>query len=348
MRISFHKIERQRKYGGVYVYHRVNQILEQYPFEVTETGKARGAVLCVTDQGLRLLKEYRGSEARADFLYKVLNYLREEHHQRVDCIVRTIEDRPVAVDVDETAYYVREWYEGRECDTKNRDDILKSIRQLARLHTDLRAYQGQVPDYLVQQKDNLLLENQKHSRELRKIKNYIAGKRKRNEFETAYLKEYNRFAHQADAILKLQERKLQEAVETELYGLCHGDFNQHNVLFSREGCAIVNFEKACFDVQAGDLGNFMRKILEKHNWSLGLGMDMLDAYQKIRRLSDSELSQLYIRLAYPEKFWKISNHYYNSGKAWGCGRSMEKLKKVVEQEEAKESFLQLISHNLLF
>lgn len=330
------------------MYHRVNQILEQYPFEVAEAGKARGAVICVTDQGLKLLKEYRGSEARADFLYKVLFYLRTEKGRRVDCIVRTAEDRPVAVDVDETVYYVRDWYEGRECDTKNRDDILRAIRQLAWLHTDLREYQGEVPDYLRQRKDNLLLENQKHSRELRKIKNYISGKHKRNEFESAYLKEYERFADQADSVMELQERSLEDAVEEELYGLCHGEFNQHNVLFSREGCAVVNFEKACFDVQVGDLGNFMRKILEKHNWSLGLGMDMLNAYQKIRDLTDSELSQLYIRLAYPEKFWKIANHYYNSGKAWGCGRSMEKLQKVLEQEEAKETFLKLISHNLLF
>ncbi|MCI8895616.1 MAG: CotS family spore coat protein [Lachnospiraceae bacterium] len=330
------------------MYQRVNQILEQYPFEVAEAGKIRGAVVCVTDHGLKLLKEYKGSEARADFLYKVLLYLRTEKERRVDCIVRTREDRTVAVDVDETVYYVRDWYEGRECDTKNRDDILRAIRQLAWLHTDLRAYQGEVPDYLIQRKDNLLLENQKHSRELRKIKNYISGKRKRNEFEAAYLREYGRFAEQAEGIMELQERRLKDAVETELYGICHGEFNQHNVLFSREGCAVVNFEKACFDVQVGDLGNFMRKILEKHNWNLGLGMDMLGAYQKIRSLAGSELSQLYIRLAYPEKFWKIANRYYNSGKVWGCGRSMEKLKKLVEQEEAKESFLNLISHNLLF
>jgi hypothetical protein len=57
---------------------------------------------------------------------------------------------------------------------------------------------------------------------------------------------------------------------------------------------------------------------------------------------------MYIRLAYPEKFWKIANHYYNSSKAWGCGRSMEKLQRLMDQETAKETFLQGISHNLLF
>ena len=93
---------------------------------------------------------------------------------------------------------------------------------------------------------------------------------------------------------------------------------------------------------------FMRKIMEKHNWNLGLGMDMLDAYQKKKTLSDREMKQLYIRMAFPEKFWKISNHYYNGSKAWVSERDIEKLKKVVAQNEEKERFLTLLSYNLLF
>ena len=146
-----------------------------------------------------------------------------------------------------------------------------------------------------------------------------------------------------------EEAKQEENKENqELYGICHGDFNHHNVLFSREGVSIVNYEKALYDVQISDLSNFMRKIMEKHNWNLGLGMDMLDSYEKRRALTDAELKQLYIRLAFPEKFWKISNHYYNTSKAWVCGRNLEKLSKVVEQKEAKDRFLQIISYNLLF
>ena len=112
--------------------------------------------------------------------------------------------------------------------------------------------------------------------------------------------------------------------------------------------AILNFERAIYDVQVSDLSNFMRKIMEKHNWNPGLGMELLQAYEKKRALSDDEKKQLYIRLAYPEKFWKISNHYYNTSKAWVCGRNMEKLSRVVEQMGAKERFLQIISSNLMF
>ncbi len=333
------------------MYNRVNQILEQYPLTVNQTGKGRGAALCDTDQGLKILKEYNGSEARADFLYKVLLFLRENGQKRVDCIVKTAEGRTIAVDTDETSYWMRDWYEGRECDARSRDDILKATGRLAELHTILRSYEGEIPSFLKVCPNALLLENEKHARELKKVKNYIRGKKKKNDFEMEFLRYCTVFLEQADQVMKLQRQEMEQEENKEnqeLYGICHGDFNHHNVLFSREGVSIVNYEKALYDVQISDLSNFMRKIMEKHNWNLGLGMDMLDSYEKRRALTDAELKQLYIRLAFPEKFWKISNHYYNTSKAWVCGRNLEKLSKVVEQKEAKDRFLQIISYNLLF
>ncbi len=50
--------------------------------------------------------------------------------------------------------------------------------------------------------------------------------------------------------------------------------------------------------------------------------------------------QLYYRFRYPEKFWKIVNFYYNSGKAWIPGRNLEKLEKLLAQEEEKVKFLE--------
>ena len=75
---------------------------------------------------------------------------------------------------------------------------------------------------------------------------------------------------------------------------------------------------------------------------MGLGMDMLKAYNNVRKLTRQEMNQLYIRLAYPEKFWKIANHYFNTSKAWVCGRNLEKLEKIIAQNEARENFLCLI------
>jgi Ser/Thr protein kinase RdoA (MazF antagonist) len=96
--------------------------------------------------------------------------------------------------------------------------------------------------------------------------------------------------------------------------------------------------------RVGDLANFIRKMMEKNNWNAGLGMDLIRGYDRVRKLSPEELKYLYVYLAYPEKFWKIANRYYNSHKAWLSGRNIEKLEKVVAQEDAREQFLQMLFH----
>ncbi len=333
------------------MYNRENLILEQYPFEVKQTSKGRGALLCSTEEGWKILKEYKGSEGRAEFLYSLLQFLKSHGQGQVDCIVRTKEEKAIARDVDGTAYMVRDWYEGRECDTRNRDDILKAIRQLADIHSILREFPEAIPAYLQIQDDTLLLENEKHTRELKKIRNYIFSRKKKNDFERRFLQSFETIYQEALAVVALQQRELdecgKEAGGCDIYGICHGDYNQHNVVFSKQGIAVMNFEKASYDVQVADLGNFMRKILEKHNWNMGLGMDMLSAYQKVRPFGGREMKQLYIRLAFPEKFWKIANHYFNSSKAWVCGRNLEKLDKFISQNEARESFLQSIGEGIV-
>lgn len=73
-------------------------------------------------------------------------------------------------------------------------------------------------------------------------------------------------------------------------------------------------------------------------------MDLIRGYDRVRKLSPEELKYLYVYLAYPEKFWKIANRYYNSHKAWLSGRNIEKLEKVVAQEDAREQFLKMLFH----
>ena len=328
------------------MYNRENQILEQYPFEVKQTAKGRGALICDTDQGLRILKEYKGSEGRAEFLYSLLEFLKERGQEHVDRIIKNKEEKAITVDTDGTAYMVREWYEGRECDTKNREDILRAVQQLARLHKVLREFPLEIPEYLQVQDNTLLLENERHTRELKKVRNFVHSRKKKNDFEQKFLKSYGMFFREAEQVAELQRRELERADAGNIYGICHGDYNQHNVIFNRQGTVVLNFEKASYDVQAGDLGNFMRKIMEKHNWSMGLGVDMLAAYEQVRPMAPEELRQLYIRLAYPEKFWKIANHYFNSSKAWVCGRNLEKLEKIIGQNEARESFLLLMKQKV--
>ena len=115
--------------------------------------------------------------------------------------------------------------------------------------------------------------------------------------------------------------------------LCHGEYNQHNVLLCKNQAAVTNFDHFSFDMQISDLYCFMRKILEKYNWDVFLARRMLEQYDKIRPISSEEWENLQIRFTYPEKYWKLANYYFSHNKAWISGKNTEKLEKVIAQKK---------------
>lgn len=327
------------------MYNREEEILEQYDLEIRSTAKGRGALICDTDKGTMLLKEFRGSKERAAFLYDILGFLSEQGFE-TETIFPTKEGEVLAKDEpNQLTYLLKNWYLGKECDVRNRDEILLAVKKLAGLHNLVTCYEKEIPEFLQADTNGLLMEYERHNRELNKVKNYIRSKHKKNDFEMLFMKVYDSYRKQATEVteqLKKQAEELEGDVSRQMLGLCHGDYNQHNVLFCKGECVLLNFEQMSYDVLVQDLANFIRKILEKYNWNTGLGIEMITAYDNVRKLMPEELQQLYFRLAYPKKYWKIANHYSNSRKSWISGRDIEKLQKIIAQEEQRKQFLRML------
>lgn len=169
-----------------------------------------------------------------------------------------------------------------------------------------------------------------------------SGEKLKNEFEVLYMNYYSVFYAQALKAGVLCEASqcdedFWQAVEAGSF--IHGDYSYHNVLFASCQIACVNLEKAVPGMQMQDLYFFMRKVLEKYHWDIQLGTDILKAYDDERQVSEKEKAYLYILLLYPEKFWKIANHYYNSRKSWTSCQNTEKLKRCIGSIDEKNHFL---------
>lgn len=327
------------------MYNREEEILEQYELEIRSTVKGRGALGCDTDQGTMLLKEFRGSKERAAFLYDILGFLAENGFAAETIVVAKDGEVLAKDEPDNTCYLLKNWYLGRECDVRSRDDIMVAIKRLAQFHSLAKSYRKEIPDFLKADQDSLLTEYERHNRELNKVKNYIRNKNKKNRFELLFMNVYESYREQANEVterLKQQALHLQTGVAEQMRGLCHGDYNQHNVLLSQGEWVILNFEQMTYDIMVQDLANFVRKILEKYNWNTGLGIEMITEYTNVRKLLPEESEQLYLRLAYPKKFWKIANHYSSSRKSWISGRDIEKLEKIIAQEPQRKQFLKML------
>ena len=120
---------------------------------------------------------------------------------------------------------------------------------------------------------------------------------------------------------------------------CHGNYTYHNVLFMKEGIATTNFEKACQGIQIMDVYQFLRKCMEKTDWNVDFGKAIISGYNDILKMSDQEYNILHCFLLYPEKFWKITNFYYNNKKSWISKRNIQKLTSLQQQSPLKANFL---------
>lgn len=329
-------------------------VLENYEIEVLRTWKGRGAMLCESDKGLLILKEYTGPKDKIVFQDVLLKHIKEQGFDSVETVLKTKEGEYIVYDQDRTPYILKTYFEGRECNIRDEKECVQAVKALAGLHKASGINQEDFPGLEHLPEFQIDKEYEKHNRELRRVRKFLKEKSQKTNFEIFLMRHYDYFYNIAlqaagETCFYLREERKEKPPQDCI--ICHGDYQYHNILITggkaadKNSMAIINFEKCIRDNPVRDLYLFMRKLLEKSGWSVELGTVLLDAYQEERTMSAQDYMQLYYRLIYPEKFWKIVNFYYNSGKAWIPGRNTEKLEKLLAQETDKVKFLEYYKNN---
>ena len=405
---------------------RAVSLLEQYEIEVTGTRKGRGAILCDTDKGTLIFKEYTGNPERLAVQDRLLRTIAKRGLVEAESLIPTKEGAFFVKDGDGVAYLLKTFREGRECNVKDAEECAMAVRLLAKLHlciqdgleegpamvldedgakeqenaglpafdgeengakeqenaglpafdgeengakeqenAELPAFDGEengakeqknagLPAFdgeengAKEQKNaelpafEVAAEYEKRNRELRRIRKYLLGRSQKTWFEISLLGCFDAFYEQAKEATEGWLSYEAAAKRENRASYCHGDYQYHNIILDAKNWFLINFERCVRDDPVRDLHLLMRKLLEKSNWSISLGEKLLREYEKVRPLSAISRIDLYYRLSYPEKFWKIANFYYNSGKAWIPGKNLEKLEKLMAQEKEKKEFMEAV------
>ncbi len=309
-------------------------LLEQYDLEIRETRRGRGAIICDAKQGLFLLKEYPGPATRIAFQDKVLKQIRKEGFEQTEYILPDKEGNLLVTGPDQTSYVCKSYMEGRECDLRDREEVLSLMQRMARLHRVAILPEADPTDPTL---STLSEEFAKRDRELRKVRKFLKNKGQKTEFELFLAQNYDRFMEQALEITRQAQARV--GIQTQTTAVCHGDMQHHNLILTGRGVFVQGFEKCAIGNQMCDLYRFMRKYFEKNGWSVAAAHQLIENYQKERTLTDEDFMQLFFRFAYPEKFWKIVNYYFNKAKSWIPGHSGAKLQALLSQEADKQHFL---------
>ena len=327
---------------------RALSLLEQYDIEVLRTRKGRGTFICETKQGDLVFQEYKGNPEKLKLQQKVLDRIKTLGLVQAEELICDRENALFVKDSDEICYILKNYVDGSECDIYDTRERTEAMQLLARLHhcmEDIDLEDQVLSPY------SPLKEYEKHNRELLRVWGYLKKKGQKQVFEKRLLHAMDYFVPRAKQVTEEwkqieEERRNVLGNSASVSGICHGDYQYHNILRNTGGWHIVNFEKIQGDDPVRDVYLFIRKVMEKCNWDIEKGKELLRSYEAIRSLSAYSRLDLYYRFAYPEKFWKIANFYFNAPKAWIPEKNLEKLNLVIDQEEAKNSFLEEVFEKL--
>lgn len=330
---------------------RISELLEHYTFEADTLLRARGAMLAVTNDGYRLICACKYKEQRIEFEDFVKNTAKNNGFEYTDIFVRNKAGELITKTSQQEAYVVKEWFDAAEISIKSEAAVIDGVKVLANLHKALRAENTDdtkenitLQPFKIQTRLNDIFV--KHLKEMKRVRIYVKEKRTKNEFETEYINMCDEFMEEAKtAINRLTQTNYDGLYDRALRNrtICHGDYNYHNILALnrvKNAYAVVNFEKAVFGIQCLDFYQYLRKIMEKNDWNIELGRCMIDTYINAVGAGEEEVELLGILVCFPEKFWKLTNFYYNSKKSWIPQKNLKKLTALRQQQEKKTLFLE--------
>ena len=317
------------------------EVLEKYGIHTENLVRGRGAWICETEDGLRILQEYPGSVQKLIWQKLIQERIEDSDIAHTDMLLPNLEGELYSRDRAGTVYTLRCWYRGRECDTHAIADIRKGARLLAQIHTVM-----QIPYQQQYAPPSLYEDCLRHNREMKRTARYLQKRRQKNAFEELLADAMPDFIRQGEAAVAQMDGLAANAALSGETGVCHGDFTHHTLLFCGQQPVVVGFQKWSFEKQSADLYRYMRKILEKNDWNFQLFEQMLKWYQDIRPLPREEQMDLGLRLCYPWKNWKLANYYMQSSKTMPPGKNMEKMVKILRQQKNWSQFVENIAQTL--
>ncbi len=353
-------------FGGDFLADKMSEVYDAYEMEIFQTARGRGSFVLKTDKGIRQLKQLDVNESRLNVEYQFKEKLFDHGFTNIDRCIKNEDEELVSYDRYGNGYVLRSFFEGREIDVTDTKEIRAAVNNLAHFHKVSREiFESTEKDVHIRLNSDFKKRNQ----ELKRVKNFMMKRKSKKKFEEMFLDNYEFFYRQAlDCENKLSQDDL-KMMENHV-GYCHGMYNQHSILvidnnvitnasennmdksfYSDKNISIDNsndkminlatigFDKFYVGNQLNDLYHFMRKTVEKNNYSFEVMREILESYDKVFKLRKNDLEYIYILYLYPEKFYKLSNQYINAPKNWISPKMMEKIGKITGEEEQKQALL---------
>ena len=169
---------------------KMSEVYEAYDMDINGIGRGRGAIILMTDKGIRQIASLAGTDERLQQEKIFKDSIYDRGFTYIDRVVPNNEDELITCDRYGNPFVCREYFQGRECNSSNIRDLEKAVINLAQFHLAGRQlYLEEGAREYNKMPGNL----DRKVCELRRIRNFVRKRSIKNDFEIMYIKVFDYF-----------------------------------------------------------------------------------------------------------------------------------------------------------
>lgn len=323
-------------------------ILDFYPYEILNIenikikneDKPRAVYKIYTSDGIKCLKKVYHNEASLLFIYSVIEWL---YYNKINCprFLPTKKGNRY-VKYKDNLFVLMNWIEGRKCDYDKIDDVKEAAKNLAKIHEKTKNFRPINGSKIIFSDKNVYESYSKHFYQLLNSSNrafYYKDK-----FSKLFLEHSDYYIESAKQSLFMLSQ-IDFSSNKLLESICHYDYVNKNIIFTQDNeIYVIDFDKCKIDYSINDLYIFIKRILKRKNtcWNFEVFKEVIESYEEIKQISNTEFELLISQLIFPQKFWKISYDYYKNINVCNKKSFYNILKAIVSQKKNHQIFTEQI------
>lgn len=301
----------------------------------------RKVFVLVVPDGKKILKIVNSTEERLEFIDNSLEYISKKY-SNVLSYFKNRKGKVCEVWKGET-YVLLDMIDGREATFSNPMEIDICAKAVAHMHVASSGMLDTIDEESISENsgDNLVEIMMESYKVLENIKHNVDKYRYKNEFDKMFISNIDYNLKEIERSLELLALSDYNSIleDKSKMVLCHNDLAHHNFIIDGEEVKIIDFDYCKLDTRIIDVANYTRKVIKNFAYDSNKVKIILDSYNEIDKLTNSEIKLLYVILSFPKDFVSIVTDYYYKQKSWDEQVFINRFKNKLGNEIHRKEFL---------
>lgn len=297
----------------------IEAVAKEFNYKVISYKPIRAVYIAETDKGSIVIKETDREPDKLLYIHGMKEYLYEKGFHNLDRYLIAENGLPFTVQ-DNRLFIAEKYIDGRECSFANPFDREAAVITLAELHKKGKGYTASTGAY---KRENYSKWDGTYLRKIEyllELKEMIKAKRDKDFFDKLYLEDVDfmiEMAWQAyDTLGCSNYQKTCKRARKEKW-ICHHDYTYHNIIITKDyGVSVIDFDYCCHELPVYDLANYTLKVLKRFSFDIDIALRILNLYDKVISISKEDLLLMLAIFQFPQRFWRISERYYEHKSDW--------------------------------